>query len=42
VKRDTERDYYMGAEDAKDYGLIDEILLPQPKKVAGGAAAVVA
>jgi ATP-dependent Clp protease protease subunit len=42
VKRDTERDYYMGAEDARDYGLIDEILLPQPKKVAGGAAAVVA
>ena len=42
VKRDTERDYYMGAEDAKDYGLIDEILLPQPKKVAGGMAAVVA
>jgi ATP-dependent Clp protease protease subunit len=42
VKRDTERDYYMGAEDARDYGLIDEILLPQPKKVAGGAAAAVA
>ncbi len=32
VKRDTERDYYMGAEEAKDYGLIDEILLPHPEK----------
>jgi ATP-dependent Clp protease protease subunit len=42
VKRDTERDYYMGAEDARDYGLIDEILLPQPKKVAGGVAAAIA
>jgi ATP-dependent Clp protease protease subunit len=27
IKRDTERDYYMGAGDAKEYGLIDEILV---------------
>jgi ATP-dependent Clp protease, protease subunit len=27
IKRDTERDYYMGAADAKEYGLIDEILV---------------
>jgi ATP-dependent Clp protease protease subunit len=26
VKRDTERDYYMTATEAKDYGLIDEVL----------------
>lgn len=28
VKRDTERDYFMSAEDARDYGIIDEILRP--------------
>ncbi len=27
IKRDTERDYFMGAGDAKEYGLIDEILV---------------
>lgn len=26
VSRDSDRDYYMGAEEAKDYGLIDEIV----------------
>jgi hypothetical protein len=25
VKRDSERDYFMSAEDAKAYGLIDEV-----------------
>ncbi len=25
IRRDTERDFYMGAEDAKKYGLIDEV-----------------
>lgn len=28
VKRDTERDYYMTAAEARDYGLIDEVLEP--------------
>jgi ATP-dependent Clp protease protease subunit len=28
IIRDTDRDYYMTAEQAKDYGLIDEILQP--------------
>ena len=28
VKRDTERDYYMTAQEAKEYGLIDEVLDP--------------
>jgi len=26
VKRDTERDYYLTAADAKEYGIIDEVL----------------
>ena len=26
IERDTERDYYMSAAEAKDYGLIDHIL----------------
>jgi ATP-dependent Clp protease protease subunit len=29
VKHDTERDYYMTASDAKEYGIIDEVLEPQ-------------
>ena len=29
VARDTDRDYFMSAQEAKDYGLVDEILLPQ-------------
>jgi len=42
VKRDTERDYYMGAEEAKEYGLIDEVLLPRSDKAVmpGGLAAI--
>ena len=28
VKRDTERDYYMSSEEAKAYGVIDEVLEP--------------
>ncbi len=31
VKRDTERDYYMTAHEAKDYGIIDEVLEPSAK-----------
>ena len=31
VKRDTERDYYMTAHEAKDYGIIDEVLEPSHK-----------
>ena len=32
VARDTDRDYYLNAEQAKEYGLIDEILVPQSSK----------
>ncbi len=28
IKRDTERDYYMTAEEAKDYGIIDQVVQP--------------
>lgn len=40
VKRDTERDYYMTAEEAKQYGIIDEVLLPVrgPAAVAAGVS----
>jgi ATP-dependent Clp protease, protease subunit len=36
VKHDTERDYYMTAQDALAYGLIDEVLEPSKIVVAGG------
>lgn len=42
VKRDTERDYYMTAEEALAYGIIDEVLEPVHKiapVVASGAEA---
>jgi len=29
IKRDTERDYFMTAQQAKEYGLIDEIIIPR-------------
>jgi len=32
IKEDTERDYFMSADQAKNYGLIDEILHPTKKK----------
>ena len=32
IERDTERDNYMNAEEAKAYGLIDEILIRTPEK----------
>ena len=28
VARDTERDYFMSAEEAKDYGIIDRVIEP--------------
>ncbi|MBM3946622.1 MAG: ATP-dependent Clp protease proteolytic subunit [SAR202 cluster bacterium] len=30
VARDTDRDFYLNAEQAKDYGLVDEVLTKQP------------
>ena len=34
VKRDTERDYFMGADEAREYGIIDEVLRPQHAALA--------
>lgn len=31
IETDTERDYYMSAEEAKEYGLIDNIIFPRDK-----------
>lgn len=31
IQRDTERDNFMGAEEAKEYGLVDEIIVKKPK-----------
>ena len=35
ISRDSDRDKFMSAQEAKDYGLVDEVLTPKPKKVAG-------
>ena len=39
VKRDTERDYYMPAPEAQDYGIVDEVLEPTHKllEASGGS-----
>ncbi len=31
IEEDGDRDYWMGAEEAKKYGLIDNVLTPQKK-----------
>jgi ATP-dependent Clp protease protease subunit len=32
LQKDTDRDYFMSAQEAKDYGLVDEVILPETKK----------
>ena len=32
IKQDTERDYFMSAIEAKEYGLIDDVIRPSPTK----------
>jgi ATP-dependent Clp protease protease subunit len=32
IQKDTDRDYFMSAQESKDYGLIDEVILPEGKK----------
>ena len=32
IQRDTDRDYFMSADEAKDYGIVDEVIVSQPKK----------
>jgi ATP-dependent Clp protease protease subunit len=31
IEKDTDRDYFMGAGEAKEYGIIDEVILHKPK-----------
>jgi len=35
VEKDTDRDFYMSAEEAKEYGLVDEVVVHQPRPSAG-------
>ena len=35
IKRDTERDYFLTAQEAKEYGMVDEVL--EPTKIPAGA-----
>jgi ATP-dependent Clp protease protease subunit len=30
IARDTERDYYLSADEAKDYGLVDQVIDKRP------------
>ncbi len=39
VKADTQRDYYLTGDDAKEYGLVDEVLTPAALARIPGAAA---
>ena len=32
IQKDTDRDYFMSAEEAKEYGLVDEVIVPGKKK----------
>jgi len=32
IQKDTDRDYFMSSQEAKDYGLVDEVILPETKK----------
>ena len=34
IEKDTDRDFFMGAEEAKEYGIVDEVLVPRSKKTA--------
>jgi ATP-dependent Clp protease protease subunit len=34
IKDDTERDRYLSAPDAKEYGIIDDVIYPRPVKPA--------
>ncbi len=34
LKRDTERDYFMGADEAREYGIIDDVLRPNSLTLA--------
>ena len=35
VVRDADRDFFMSAEEARDYGLVDEVLTTRPRPPSG-------
>src|ERR1044072_929487 len=35
IEKDSDRDYWLTAEEAKEYGLVDEVLLTNPRKKKG-------
>lgn len=35
IEKDTDRDFFMSAEEAKQYGIIDEVVIPRSKKAVG-------
>ncbi len=41
IAEDTERDYYMSATEAKEYGIVDQVASRRPAKKGNGGAAVV-
>ncbi|MDD5465743.1 MAG: ATP-dependent Clp endopeptidase proteolytic subunit ClpP [Candidatus Omnitrophica bacterium] len=32
IQKDTDRDYFMSSQESRDYGLVDEVILPENKK----------
>jgi ATP-dependent Clp protease protease subunit len=32
LEKDSDRDYYMSADEAKDYGLVDEVISQKPSE----------
>lgn len=38
ITTDSERDFYMSAQEAKDYGLLDEVVIPKPPVAAAKPA----
>ena len=32
IEKDTDRDYFMSADEAKEYGIVDDVIRPKPKK----------
>jgi ATP-dependent Clp protease, protease subunit len=36
IEKDSDRDYWLSAQEAKEYGLIDNVLMPQPKRMGPG------
>jgi len=39
IARDTDRDFFMSAEEAKKYGLVDEVVVPRKPQAGKGAGA---